>query len=836
MARIRDYDSQIRASGAINSSASPEDFGYGVGVGLQNVGQGVAELGGALYRQQENDELSDAQRSVAEARLRWTQDWEKRQLTAKPGDRTVADTLRADMGAFFEQEVGNYKTKRAQQYVAQHGLDLTTQFTQHAIGFQSRMAVEKLKLDHTASVKSLGDTLLQDPLQYGSAKAQITSDIQGRVGKYDLGDEMTNAQLKTQAEQELAWFAGQGALRRTGGAAAVVRTMGIDPTAKKGGAVPGWKGFDTAVSDIIKFEGGFTPKDGASGAPANFGINQRANPDVDVKNLTKAQAVELYRTRYWDAIGGDNLPPATALVAFDMAVNQGVGSARAMLEQTGGDPMQMIAERRKFYEGLAKNPKQTENLTGWLNRMDALEGKVRSMSNSPILTELPSDMAQGATAFEWFNDMNPENKLRFLQAAQSQYQQEMSQARAGLKLTVDDHKTQVFAVGYVQNKVSPQQFLDAYGPEEGARQYREYSGWIKAGESAQAALSLPPEQQQGMFTNLMPKPGEEGYAEKYQQFELTRKVIAEGNKAFVADPVGTSVLRQTKGITEVMDGDTTKLAAELPKRLPALQTIGQRLGRPVALSAREAAVEQSKVQRMSFNEKASYFETMRTAIADPQIYNAFVNQVAPDSPATSTAAKLIGLSGAKQTERGGIISPDVIYSSKMVAERILQGEAFLRKTPGENKQDGTGSARGSVLPDNEKMWKVFAAETDKAFAGRPEAELNAAYEAVKAYYVGDMIAVGNIKGDLDEPKFQAAVARVLGKPVATGDTKVFIPWGWNESQFRDAAKQRYDALGLKTPFSSASFVLIGDKRYGLKTGLGVMTDATGKPVEIDLSK
>ena len=138
--------------------------------------------------------------------------------------------------------------------------------------------------------------------------------------------------------------------------------------------------FQNVVGSLLRREGGFVATDGLSGAPANFGINQRANPDVDVKNLTREKAIEIYRKRYWDAIQGDRLPPATALVALDAAALQGTEVARKLLEETNGDPMAMIARRREQLKSIVeKNPKQAANLPGWMARLDSLEAEVKDM-------------------------------------------------------------------------------------------------------------------------------------------------------------------------------------------------------------------------------------------------------------------------------------------------------------------------------------------------------------------------------------------------------------------------------------------------------------------------
>ena len=58
--------------------------------------------------------------------------------------------------------------------------------------------------------------------------------------------------------------------------------------------------FDEIIEVVLEHEGGYVndPKD--PGGETNFGIAKRSNPDVDIKNLTKAEASLIYKTKYWD--------------------------------------------------------------------------------------------------------------------------------------------------------------------------------------------------------------------------------------------------------------------------------------------------------------------------------------------------------------------------------------------------------------------------------------------------------------------------------------------------------------------------------------------------------
>lgn len=67
-----------------------------------------------------------------------------------------------------------------------------------------------------------------------------------------------------------------------------------------------------------------------------YGIAAHAHPGVDIRNLTKSQAAEIYRRKYWAAIRGDDLRPGLDLVTMDPAVNSGVSRAVRWLQVACG--------------------------------------------------------------------------------------------------------------------------------------------------------------------------------------------------------------------------------------------------------------------------------------------------------------------------------------------------------------------------------------------------------------------------------------------------------------------------------------------------------------------
>lgn len=153
--------------------------------------------------------------------------------------------------------------------------------------------------------------------------------------------------------------------------------------------------FNTAVSKVFEFEGGFVADDGGKGATI-MGINSAANPE-DFKKIqelyqsgkkseAKKIAEQVYKKKYWDPINADNLDPKLAMVAFDAAVNQGVGAAKEMLAQSGGDVGKMLELRQQRYDAIIqRDPSKAQYAEGWKRRLDDLRGLAET-SDLPVDT------------------------------------------------------------------------------------------------------------------------------------------------------------------------------------------------------------------------------------------------------------------------------------------------------------------------------------------------------------------------------------------------------------------------------------------------------------------
>lgn len=94
--------------------------------------------------------------------------------------------------------------------------------------------------------------------------------------------------------------------------------------------------FEDAVEIILKHEGGYVRNPNDPGGETNFGIAKRSYPNLNIRELTKEQAIEIYRQDYWDKCKIELLPAPLRLIVFDCAINQGPQVSIALLQAALG--------------------------------------------------------------------------------------------------------------------------------------------------------------------------------------------------------------------------------------------------------------------------------------------------------------------------------------------------------------------------------------------------------------------------------------------------------------------------------------------------------------------
>lgn len=145
-------------------------------------------------------------------------------------------------------------------------------------------------------------------------------------------------------------------------------------------------GYDR--SGKLKADGGYTNDPRDPGGETKWGISKRANPDLDIKNLTLGEAIERYKRNYWDAyktrsppLDLDEVPIDYAVSVFDTGVNCGVGRCFSwhLKAQKEEDPtLALLGLRQEYYLGL-----KTFSVfgKGWINRLNDLKKLIEVLRN-----------------------------------------------------------------------------------------------------------------------------------------------------------------------------------------------------------------------------------------------------------------------------------------------------------------------------------------------------------------------------------------------------------------------------------------------------------------------
>ena len=142
--------------------------------------------------------------------------------------------------------------------------------------------------------------------------------------------------------------------------------------------------FDDIIEITLEHEGGYVHDPTDLGGETNYGIAKRFYPDVDIKNLTKEQAKDIYKRDYWDKNKVDDLSDGLKHIFFDMCVNQGRGTAVKILQRAingkggnltvDGAKYKPSLERvrcyrlKHYYDLVNKKPEQERFLFGWYRR------------------------------------------------------------------------------------------------------------------------------------------------------------------------------------------------------------------------------------------------------------------------------------------------------------------------------------------------------------------------------------------------------------------------------------------------------------------------------------
>jgi lysozyme family protein len=148
--------------------------------------------------------------------------------------------------------------------------------------------------------------------------------------------------------------------------------------------------FPNCLAFTLKYEGGFVNDPRDPGGATSLGVTiatlshelGRAATIADVRGLTEKSVEPIYRKKYWQTIHADCLPKGVDLMAFDIAVNMGVGRALPWIRQTSHlSPLARIDALNSLRCGFWKGLRTWRVFgKGWMARETACLGVARMMA------------------------------------------------------------------------------------------------------------------------------------------------------------------------------------------------------------------------------------------------------------------------------------------------------------------------------------------------------------------------------------------------------------------------------------------------------------------------
>lgn len=158
--------------------------------------------------------------------------------------------------------------------------------------------------------------------------------------------------------------------------------------------------FRRCIDHLLALEGGYVNHPDDKGGETNFGISKRSYPTLNIRTLTRDDAMQIYHRDFWAPLRLDELlSERLAKGLFAFGVHSGIGKAAKVAQRAVNGLGRALAVDGRFgpatvaalnrfpeaqilpavkaamlahYEGIvARDPTQRVFLRGWKNRLEA---------------------------------------------------------------------------------------------------------------------------------------------------------------------------------------------------------------------------------------------------------------------------------------------------------------------------------------------------------------------------------------------------------------------------------------------------------------------------------
>lgn len=382
-----------------------------------------------------------------------------------------------------------------------------------------------------------------DPTSSDDVKAKAKADIEGAIqmgqhtGLLDPVDaenrreayirKATVSGLMLKAEQDPGAILGTNTVRPTGPVGEIIvgkaNQYGVPPAIALGiaqiesGLNPNAKAGTSSAGGLFQF---------IDGTAAQYGLSNKfdasANADAGAR-FTRDNMNRLRKT-----LGREPTPGEVYLAHFSgVGAAEDLGQAHANTPTTEIFSAAAINANRSILEG-----KTAGQVRAWADRKMAA-----AMQKAGGGTYQVANGDQQAAAPEWSKDVSPEDRMRIMQAAQTRQNQINVETRGAIDTVVQNAPAAIQNTGTYSGQLpSQQQFVDAYGPQDGQERYDKFQASVDVSQQAYDFRTMSSADIEQAVKDATPTSSGNDAALQASKYSVLQDAAATTLKARNADP------------------------------------------------------------------------------------------------------------------------------------------------------------------------------------------------------------------------------------------------------------------------------------------------------------
>lgn len=399
MVTVPRYDTQQTLTSEVAEKplgvhTSPDMFGSSIAEAQARAGRTAGNVGDLADQILESDGKAQAFASSTKAELDIGQAVKQLETTAPPGGNGFSKSVITYVGERYKALIENEQNPYARSALVRAAQTSQLHYGNYAENWEAeqnklhRITLTQSAIDNQSKILSslapgVADAMLPEMLK--QTEENIDSDIMPPAEK---------DKLKEYAKKNMAYATAYGQ----------AVNYPKEFLASSGGGSTG------AIETVLAHEGGFVASDGATGAPAIYGINAKWHPDefAKAKEITDARGEEagkdyardFYKREYYDKYDISSLPPAVQTTVLDGVVNHSTDFSKKMVAaaKDGASNEQLISMRDGEYKRLDASGKYPGQIAGWSARLDNLRGGGAGGDMA-----VPTGEPQNSRAFDMLN-------------------------------------------------------------------------------------------------------------------------------------------------------------------------------------------------------------------------------------------------------------------------------------------------------------------------------------------------------------------------------------------------------------------------------------------------